>query len=123
MHDERMTPAQQTYWIAERARALGFDLCGVTPASAEHLAELSRLPEWLDRGYAGEMRYLNDPRRSDPRRALDGARSVIVVAINYNTSHRAAVASVCRSRRRRYLAAGFRATPGVTITTMSSAKN
>ena len=33
------------------------------------------------------MRYLNDPRRSDPRRALDGARSVIVVAINYNTPH------------------------------------
>ncbi len=82
-----MAPAQQTHWIAERARALGFDLCGVTPASAEHLAELRRLPEWLDRGYAGEMRYLEDPRRSDPRRVLDGARSVIVVAINYNTPH------------------------------------
>ena len=87
MHDELMTSAQQTHWIAERARALGFDLCGVAPVAAEHLAELSRLPEWLDRGYAGEMRYLHDPRRSDPRRVLDGARSVIVVAINYNTPH------------------------------------
>jgi epoxyqueuosine reductase len=87
MHDERMTPAQQTHWIAERARALGFDLCGIAPVAAEHLAELSRLPEWLDRGYAGEMTYLNDPRRSDPRRALDGAKTMIVVALNYNTPH------------------------------------
>ncbi len=87
MHDERMTPAQQTHWIAERARAIGFDLCGVAPVAAEHLAELSRLPEWLDRGYAGEMTYLNDPRRSDPRRVLDGAKTMIVVALNYNTPH------------------------------------
>ncbi len=87
MHDERMTPAQQTQWIAERAHAIGFDLCGVAPVAAEHLAELSRLPEWLDRGYAGEMTYLNDPRRSDPRRVLDGAKTMIVVALNYNTPH------------------------------------
>ena len=87
MHHECMTPAQQTDWIAERARGLGFDLCGVAPVDADHLAELGRLPEWLDRGYAGEMRYLNDPRRSDPRNVLEGAKSMIVVAINYNTPH------------------------------------
>ena len=87
MHDERMKPEQQTHRIVERARALGFDLCGVAPVAAEHLAELGRLPEWLDCGYAGEMRYLNDPRRSDPRRVLDGAKAMIVVAINYNTPH------------------------------------
>jgi len=88
MHHERMTPAQQTQWIAERARALGFDLCGVAPVSAESLPELARLPEWLDRGYAGEMKYLHDARRSDPRQALDGARSIIVVALNYHTPHK-----------------------------------
>lgn len=82
-----MTPAQQTHWIAERARALGFDLCGVAPVAAEQLAELSRLPEWLDCGYAGEMKYLHDPRRSDPRQVLDGAKTMIVVALNYNTAH------------------------------------
>ncbi len=43
------------------------------------------MPEWLARGYAGEMNYLRDPRRADPRLLLDGARSLIVVAINYNS--------------------------------------
>ncbi|MFZ0786779.1 MAG: tRNA epoxyqueuosine(34) reductase QueG, partial [Candidatus Acidiferrales bacterium] len=84
---ERMPAAAQTSWIAERARALGFDLCGVAPVAAEYLAELSRLPEWLDRGYAGEMKYLHDARRADPRQVLDGAKSMIVVALNYNTPH------------------------------------
>ena len=90
-----MTPAEQTRWIGERARASGFDLCGVAPvaqqnsASAESFPELDRLPEWLARGYAGEMSYLHDPRRADPRRVLEGARSLIVVALNYNSPPRA----------------------------------
>lgn len=71
-------------WVVEQARALGCDLCGVAPA--EGLEELARLPEWLARGYAGEMRYLHDPRRTDPRRVVEGARSLIVCALNYNTS-------------------------------------
>ncbi len=91
-----MTPAEQTRWIGERARASGFDLCGVAPvaealdtASAESFPELDRLPEWLARGYAGEMSYLHDPRRADPRHVLEGARSLIVVALNYNSAPRA----------------------------------
>jgi epoxyqueuosine reductase len=78
-----MFPAERTRWIEEQARARGFDLCGVT--GVESLEELARLPEWLERGYAGEMRYLHDGRRADPRRVLDGARSIIVCALNYNT--------------------------------------
>lgn len=91
-----MTPSERTRWICERAHAVGFDLCGVAhPASLE---ELSHLEEWLARGYAGEMNYLHDPRRADPRRVLGGARSLIVVALNYNTqqpyfTERAAAAS------------------------------
>jgi epoxyqueuosine reductase len=76
--------ANATGWICERAAALGFDLCGVAPAVA--YPELERFPEWLGRGYAGEMKYLEDARRRDPRLVLDGARSVIVVAMNYNTA-------------------------------------
>jgi epoxyqueuosine reductase len=81
-----MNAAERTHWVGERARTLGFDLCGVAPVATEQLAELSRLPEWIDRGYAGEMTYLHDPRRSDPGRVLDGAKSMIVVALNYNTN-------------------------------------
>jgi epoxyqueuosine reductase len=85
-----MLPAEKTEWICERARAAGFELCGVVPvAEDERFPELDHLPEWLDRGYAGEMNYLRDPRRTDPRTVLDGARSVIVVAINYNSAPRA----------------------------------
>ncbi len=101
-----MTPAAQTRWIVERARAAGFDLCGVAPvarensdsargpgeSSLESFPELDRLPEWLARGYAGEMSYLHDPRRSDPRHVLEGARSLIVVALNYNSPPRSAAA-------------------------------
>src|SRR6202790_653969 len=70
--------------IQERAAALGFSLCGVV--RAESFPELAQMREWLERGYAGEMRYLSDPRRSDPRSAMDGIRSVIVCALNYNTA-------------------------------------
>ena len=71
-------------FVIERARTLGFDLCGV--ARAEEFPELARLPEWLARGYAGEMRYLANPRRASPAAAMPGARSVIVCALNYNTA-------------------------------------
>ena len=33
------------------------------------------------------MEYLNDPRRADPSLILEGARSLIVVALNYNTDY------------------------------------
>jgi epoxyqueuosine reductase len=79
-----MTPAEKARWIESRARAEGFDLCGVAPV--EGLGELQHLPEWLSSGYAGEMKYLHDERRADPRRALEGARSLIVVALNYNSA-------------------------------------
>jgi epoxyqueuosine reductase len=79
-----MTSAERTVWVTHRARELGFDLCGV--ALAEDWPELSRLPEWRAKGYAGEMKYLHDARRDSPARALDGARSVIVCALNYNTA-------------------------------------
>lgn len=72
-------------WIAERARALGFDLCGV--ARADKFLELGRFREWLERGYAGEMKYLEDPRRPDPSLTMEDLRSVIVCALNYNTAH------------------------------------
>ena len=79
-----MNDADRTARVFEISRTSGFDLCGVTPAA--EFPELARLAEWLDRGHAGEMRYLHDPRRHSPSLAMQGARSVIVCALNYNTS-------------------------------------
>ena len=70
--------------IKAQARALGFSLCGISPAGA--FPELRFLREWLDRGYAGEMRYMERTadRRADVRNVLPGARSVVALATNYN---------------------------------------
>jgi epoxyqueuosine reductase len=71
--------------IKARALELGFDLCGIAPAA--DFLELHFLREWLDRGYAGEMHYLERSagRRADVRHVLPSARAVIVVAVVYNT--------------------------------------
>ena len=74
-------PAARTM---ELARAAGFDLYGIAPAS--EFPELAHLEEWLGLGHAGEMRYLHDERRRSPAHAMQGARSVIVCALNYNTA-------------------------------------
>jgi len=46
-------------WIIEQGKALGFDKVGIAPTA--DLENLSRFPEWLERGFAGEMRYLHNP--------------------------------------------------------------
>ena len=79
-----MNHISDTQWIVERAKSIGFDRCGV--ARAERFPELAQSSEWLARGYGGEMKYLADPRRSDPQSALPGVRSVIVCLLNYNTA-------------------------------------
>ena len=71
--------------VKARARALGFDLCGIAPAG--DFPELNVFPQWLARGYAGEMAYLHRSaeRRADVRNVLPSARSVIVTGTVYNT--------------------------------------
>jgi epoxyqueuosine reductase len=72
-------------WIAERARELGFDLCGVVAAAA--FPELDHFEDWLGRGYQGEMNYLEDARRRDLSLVMAPLRGVIVCGLNYNTEH------------------------------------
>jgi epoxyqueuosine reductase len=73
--------------IKEFAGTLGFSLVGIAPIGRTREGDF--YPEWLDRGYAGEMHYLERQRaaRMDARSVLPGAQSVIVCAINYNTAH------------------------------------
>ncbi len=82
-HNRAMRQPSDTDWVIAQAKALGFDLCGIAPA--EGWDELAHRDEWLERGHAGEMRYLHDARRADPARVLPEARSAIVCALNYNT--------------------------------------
>jgi epoxyqueuosine reductase len=79
-----MNAASATPWVEARALSLGFSLCRVV--RIRDFPELHKIKEWLQRGYAGEMRYLEDARRRDPLRAMPGARNAIVCALNYNTA-------------------------------------
>jgi len=80
-----MYDAAASEWITAKANELGFDLCGI--ASAEGLADPADLKEWLARGYAGQMRYMHDPRRAEIKQVLPNARAIIVCALNYNTAN------------------------------------
>jgi len=78
-----MKHSADTNWIVDRAKSLRFDGCGVV--RAEKFPELERVAQWLAEGYSGEMKYLADPRRSDPQSIMPGIQSVIVCLLNYNT--------------------------------------
>ena len=73
--------------IRNFAATLGFTLTGI--ARLETTPEGAFYSEWLDRGFAGEMQYLERQRaaRMNPQSVLPGARSVIVCAVNYHTDH------------------------------------
>lgn len=81
-----MTPAEITQAIKTSALTIGFDRVGVT--LAEPLAAAEHYRSWLAHGYAGTMGYLarNADLRANPRGLLDGARSIICVALNYHRS-------------------------------------
>ncbi|MGQ9488256.1 MAG: tRNA epoxyqueuosine(34) reductase QueG [Armatimonadota bacterium] len=69
--------------IRDQARTLGFDLVGIAPVLPPAHALFFR--QWLAQGFAGEMRYLHRTAdaRCDPRLVLPGAKSAVVVGLNY----------------------------------------
>jgi len=71
--------------IKDKGRELGFDAAGITDASPIAREQVEHLQEWLRRGYAGPMDYMsrNLEKRIDPAQLRKGARSVIIVALNY----------------------------------------
>ena len=76
--------------LLAQAESLGFALCRIAPCSAPpHAAEFRA---WLADGRAGEMAWLerNADRRTDPQLVLPGARSVVVLAMNYFAGERRA---------------------------------
>src|SRR5262249_62052645 len=71
--------------VKARAAELGFDLCGIAPVATHK--ELGFLREWLGRGYAGEMQYLERTadRREDVRAGMPAAKSVVCLGTVHHT--------------------------------------
>ena len=78
-----MNQTEKTRFVRELAAEQGFDRVGIAPAERVERADYVR--QWLAAGMAGEMEYLHRyfDKRIEPAKLLDGARSVIVVALNY----------------------------------------
>jgi epoxyqueuosine reductase len=77
-------PASLRRSVEELATALGFDRVGV--ASPEPGDDTRFLSTWLERGYAGDMHYLGRraAEREDPRRLMEGLKSIICVGLVYD---------------------------------------
>ena len=70
--------------IKAKAQELGFSACGISRAVFLE-DEARRLEDWLKSGHYGSMRYMENhfDKRVDPRKLVDGAKSVISVLFNY----------------------------------------
>ncbi len=82
-----MLPGLLTRKIKEKAIALGFDRVGVAPVEA---VPDSKLITWLQLEYHGEMGYMAHQvkKRLDPSQVLEGAKSVLSVALSYYHDYR-----------------------------------
>ncbi len=69
--------------LVDLARGLGFDSCRVTACAPPAHADAFR--NWLNDGAHGEMHYMAraEEKRREPQSVLPGAKSIIVLAMNY----------------------------------------
>lgn len=95
--------------IKQEAHRLGFDAVGIARLAATDRSVapqgltaspsdtsispqlLTRLRQWLERGYHGAMAWMErtPEKRADPRLVLPECRSIISLGINYLTTHQA----------------------------------
>ena len=77
-------PKKITQLIKQKAYDLGFQSCGIS--KAEELTEEARnLEKWLSKNYNGQMQWMENhfDKRIDPRKLVDGAKSVVSFTFNY----------------------------------------
>ena len=88
-----MSPETASAVVKRLAAECGFDRCGV--AAAEPIGRADYLRAWLEAGRAGSMAYLHRhfALRTDARNLVDGAKSVIVVALLYRRPQKAPTAT------------------------------
>jgi epoxyqueuosine reductase len=92
----------ETALIKSIARGLGADVVGVTRAAPVTAKEL--FLEWLTHGYSGGMDYLAKHReeRFDPCILLPGAKSIVVIGMNYHPTNAERAQSSGRFKVARY---------------------
>jgi len=80
-----MTPEELTTRLKQEAARLGFDLAGA--CEAVEPAGYGHFEQWLASGRAGRMTYLAERRAAcrHPRHVLDGARSLLMLAVGYRS--------------------------------------
>lgn len=82
----KQSAEKNTTFIREEALKLGFDFVGFS--KADFLAEdAKRLEKWLKDDRNAKMSYMDNyfDKRTDPRKLVDGAKSVVSLLYNYHT--------------------------------------
>ncbi|GAB6121156.1 tRNA epoxyqueuosine(34) reductase QueG [Dysgonomonas termitidis] len=71
--------------IKEYAYSLGFDACGICKAEEVDAENREGYVNWLNASYCADMDYMarNKDKRCNPTLLVEGARSVVCVALNY----------------------------------------
>jgi epoxyqueuosine reductase len=82
-----MDPRALRQRLAASAKELGFDAFGVAPVEVDVRADYFK--KWIADGMHGDMAWLarNPDRRTDARKVLPEARSLVVVGLNYYQPH------------------------------------
>jgi epoxyqueuosine reductase len=82
--------------IKKLAIELGFDAVGIAPSAI--VEDAQNFHDWMYDGYAGEMDYLgrNVDLRRNPELLLPGARSIVVIGLNYYPTEKDIAAKVGR---------------------------
>src|SRR6185503_18132427 len=81
-----MNATSLTNELKATAQQLGFSLAAACPAVSP--AGAAKLGEWLQLGYGGGMDYISvrQPAYADPGMVLEGARSILMLTMNYRTA-------------------------------------
>jgi epoxyqueuosine reductase len=79
-----MTILEKTHWLKNQAYELGFEFVGISKAE-ELTDEARQLETWLNQNHHGKMGYMENhfEKRIDPRKLVDGAKSVVTLLYNY----------------------------------------
>lgn len=80
-----MSPEELTQSLKTEAGRLGFQLTGACPAASP--AGFDHFSQWLDAGYAGEMRYLSDRKDAyqDLNLVMNGVESLLMLGMSYSS--------------------------------------